>query len=134
MMYSIYNSDGQIVRILTCNNIQEQLNTGEGYLNGVYDDTKYYIENDKPVLMPVQPAGYYVFNYKTKTWIDPRTNDSQWEQVKAKRNKLLFASDWTQLPDAPQQNKQAWADYRQALRDVTLQTDPFKIVWPTKPE
>jgi len=67
MMYSIYNSEGRIVRILACNNIQEQLNTGEGYLNGVYDDTKYYIENDKPVLIPEQPAGYYVFDYK-KNW------------------------------------------------------------------
>jgi hypothetical protein len=26
-----------------------------------------------------------------------------------------------------------WSAYRQALRDVTTQTDPFSITWPTKP-
>ena len=34
------------------------------------------------------------------------------------RNQLLTASDWTQLPDAPV-NQEAWAVYRQALRDLT---------------
>jgi len=34
------------------------------------------------------------------------------------RNQLLTASDWTQLPDAPV-NREAWAAYRQALRDLT---------------
>jgi len=33
------------------------------------------------------------------------------------RNQLLTASDWTQLPDAPV-DKEAWAAYRQALRDL----------------
>ena len=34
------------------------------------------------------------------------------------RNQLLTASDWTQLPDAPV-DQEAWAAYRQALRDLT---------------
>lgn len=29
-------------------------------------------------------------------------------------------------------NKVAWATYRQALRDITLQADPLNIVWPAK--
>lgn len=43
-----------------------------------------------------------------------------WEGVRPKRNVLLAQSDWTQLPDAPLTNeqKQAWAEYRQALRDL----------------
>ena len=28
---------------------------------------------------------------------------------------------------------QAWRTYRQQLRDVTSQPDPFNIVWPTPP-
>jgi len=36
--------------------------------------------------------------------------------VRHYRNYLLLASDWTQLSDAPV-DRQAWADYRQALRD-----------------
>lgn len=38
------------------------------------------------------------------------------EQMRAIRNSLLAASDWAMASDAPT-DKQAWADYRQALRD-----------------
>ncbi len=54
-------------------------------------------------------------------------------EVRETRNALLSASDWTQLPDVPLAMTQAWADYRQALRDITLQPDPFNIIWPTPP-
>lgn len=39
------------------------------------------------------------------------------ERMRLHRNRLLAESDWTQLPDAPV-NRQAWAQYRQALRDL----------------
>ena len=54
---------------------------------------------------------------------------AQWNIIRAERNKLLAASDWTQLPDASA-DAAAWATYRQALRDVTTQANPFNIVWP----
>lgn len=56
-----------------------------------------------------------------------------WAYIRDKRNSLLAASDWTQLPDAPV-DAAAWAVYRQELRDITTQADPFNIIWPTKPE
>ena len=56
----------------------------------------------------------------------------QWQQVRDQRNELLAACDWTQLADAPVDDL-AWASYRQALRDITTQTDPFNIVWPVAP-
>lgn len=59
--------------------------------------------------------------------------DAQWAAIRAKRNDLLAASDWTQLPDAPV-NRAAWAVYRQELRDITEQANPFNIVWPQAPE
>ncbi|MBP47126.1 MAG: hypothetical protein CMH53_04240 [Myxococcales bacterium] len=50
-----------------------------------------------------------------------------------KRQGLLQASDWTQLPDVPV-DKPAWATYRQALRDITEQQDyPLLIDWPEAP-
>jgi hypothetical protein len=56
------------------------------------------------------------------------------ELAKAKRNRLLMNSDWTQLPDVPIDTKEVWAAYRQALRDVTDQPGfPFNIVWPVAP-
>jgi hypothetical protein len=55
------------------------------------------------------------------------------EQVRAERDALLAASDWTQVADGPV-DQAAWAVYRQALRDVTAQVGfPDAVVWPTKP-
>jgi hypothetical protein len=56
----------------------------------------------------------------------------QWTVVRAERNRLLADCDWTQLPDASA-DAAAWAVYRQALRDITDQSDPFNIQWPIKP-
>jgi len=54
-------------------------------------------------------------------------------QARAKRNALLTASDYTQLADSPR-DKQAWATYRRALRDITDQGGfPETIVWPVAP-
>lgn len=51
------------------------------------------------------------------------------------RDSLLTRSDWTQLPDVPSETKEAWAAYRQALRDITKQTGyPYEINWPTVPK
>lgn len=57
---------------------------------------------------------------------------SAWVGIRQKRNQLLSSSDWTQLPDAPV-DAAVWAEYRQALRDITDQEDPFKLVWPSEP-
>lgn len=56
----------------------------------------------------------------------------EWAMVRLERNSLLAACDWTQLSDAPVDNL-IWAVYRQSLRDITLQPDPFSIFWPTSP-
>jgi hypothetical protein len=58
--------------------------------------------------------------------------DRQWVEVRLERNRLLQLCDWTQLPDSPA-DKQAWASYRQALRDITQEPDPFAIIWPQPP-
>lgn len=51
-------------------------------------------------------------------------------EVRAERNQLLKETDWTQVLDAPI-DRTAYATYRQALRDVTLQEGfPFSVEWP----
>lgn len=60
--------------------------------------------------------------------------DAAWSGVRAQRDEKLSACDWTQLPDVPITNREAWVAYRQQLRDVTDQPDPRHIVWPTPPE
>lgn len=83
--------------------------------------------------LPDQPSPAHVFNWATKQWEDPRTPETEWPLVRSRRNQLLTASDWTQLPDVPLATKESWAVYRQALRDITQQADPFNIVWPVPP-
>ena len=48
------------------------------------------------------------------------TNEQKWEQIKLWRNWELGRTDWTQIADAPT-DKEAWATYRQALRDLPAQ-------------
>ena len=57
----------------------------------------------------------------------------EWTRVRKERNKHLAESDWTQLPDAPLTtlDKSDWSIYRQQLRDITEQADPFSLVWPS---
>ena len=47
-------------------------------------------------------------------------NEQKWEQIKLWRNAELNRTDWTQVLDSPA-DKQAWAIYRQALRDLPAQ-------------
>lgn len=61
--------------------------------------------------------------------------EQEWSRVRTQRNGKLVACDWTQFNDSPLSSaqKQKWEVYRQALRDITTQTDPFAIVWPVAP-
>jgi hypothetical protein len=57
-----------------------------------------------------------------------------WSQVRIQQKELLYKSDWTcSVTDYEVPNKADWVAYRQALRDVTTQSDPFAIVWPPVP-
>lgn len=87
---------------------------------------------------PVEIGGVWTRQWlvtdATEEQITERT-ESRWSAVRADRNARLAACDWTQLSDAPLTNVQtaAWAEYRQALRDITTQADPFDIAWPQAP-
>jgi hypothetical protein len=61
------------------------------------------------------------------------TNEQKWEQIRMWRNLELSQTDWTQLSDSPV-DKSAWAEYRQALRDLPKQGGSAdKVVFPEKP-
>jgi predicted metal-binding protein len=63
------------------------------------------------------------------------TQEEKAAAIRAERDALLIATDWTQLPDVPEDTRSAWAEYRQALRDVPEQKGfPENVVWPTKTE
>ena len=61
------------------------------------------------------------------------TDTQQAEAMREQRNTKLSETDWTQVADAPV-DKAVWATYRQALRDITIQSGfPWDINWPTEP-
>lgn len=100
-------------------------------------DTHYTVTHTNPSLVD----GKWVIGHDIIAYTDAELSDIQIEKLNKKeeflrneRNKLLKATDWTQVADAPV-DQAAWATYRQALRDITAQEGfPQDITWPTKPE
>jgi hypothetical protein len=95
------------------------------------DYTKNIIEGT-----PVLTNGVYYQNWIETNATESEINyrlENQWEEVRVIRNELLKESDWTQLGDISQPIKDLWSTYRQELRDVTNQQNPFNIEWPVKP-
>ena len=85
---------------------------------------------------PVLTDGVYYQNWiqinATESEINYRL-ENQWEEIRLIRNELLKESDWTQLSDVSQTIKDLWIVYRQELRNITNQENPFNIEWPVKP-
>ena len=61
--------------------------------------------------------------------------------LRMQRNQLIQETDWRATVDYPNPDKQAWLDYRQALRDLPATADPqldengqlTNVIWPTPP-
>jgi hypothetical protein len=89
------------------------------------------IEDTGQPLMPTAP--YMDWDEAGVCWVP--NIERAWVAVRAERNKRLTASDWSTLADVPMsdETRAAWMAYRQALRDVTSQTDPLAIEWPVPP-
>lgn len=66
----------------------------------------------------------------------PLTPEAAMAALRRRRDALLRESDHTQVPDFPisDEERAAWATYRQQLRDLPeTTTDPATVVWPTPP-
>lgn len=101
-------------------------------------------------VVQVQPAPAPTFDSATHRvrHVTPRLEGDQyieaWEliplpleqaqtNVRSLRDQKLAACDWTQIADAPV-DRDAWAQYRQALRDIPTQEGfPYNVSWPTSP-
>lgn len=85
---------------------------------------------------PILVEGVYYQNWEQTNASESEINsriEIKWEEIRQIRNELLLECDWTQLADIPTEIKTSWQSYRQELRDVTTQSNPFNIVWPVKP-
>ena len=100
-----------------------------------YDINDFTLAPDKPIISPSEKLEWDGTN-----WVVRSANSSelaiQWQAMKDQRKVLLQDSDifvirYTENGDpVPQDVK----DYRQSLRDITTQSDPFNITWPAKPQ
>lgn len=77
-----------------------------------------------------------------QNWIQTDASESEinarliqkWAEIREHRTELLKECDWTVLSDTPLSGSlENWKIYRQQLRDVTSQENPFNIVWPNQP-
>jgi hypothetical protein len=91
------------------------------------------------VTMPERPSPWHVWDWGVYAWVDPRTPEQRavdsWAEVRARRNALLAATDWRVAAAAEGGGSlpEPWRQYRQALRDITLQ-DLTTLTWPQPPE
>jgi hypothetical protein len=81
------------------------------------------------------PDGSYTATPRTAEDLAARqvtANTEKAKSVRASRDTMLAATDWTQCADISAAVKTQWAPYRKALRDVPQQAGfPFSVVWPT---
>lgn len=87
-------------------------------------------------LNPITPVidGDYVKEFEAVSLsTDEKTavDNQQLEKVRLERNEKLKESDWRASSDLTLSD--AWKTYRQNLRDITTQSDPWNITWPTEP-
>ncbi len=95
---------------------------------------EYVVDGGEPVFELVDGVARPVLDIREMT---QEEKVDAW--VRTPRNFDLAMSDWTQMPDAPlsKEQKAAWAQYRQELRDLTkVYADvqsPADVIPPTKP-
>jgi hypothetical protein len=98
------------------------------------DHTKNYTEGN-PTLSDGEYFQNWIESNASQQEIDIRVS-GQWDVIRSIRSEYLRECDWTQLRDSPlpESKRGEWVVYRQSLRDITKQTNPFNIVWPVKPQ
>jgi hypothetical protein len=146
--YIVYNkTTGEIIRNGMCSDDSFDLQASEleGLVEGIgtfftcfiKENAVHYYTAEQSVLKQTRQLYYMQWSNESFSWVDQRSNETrnveQWIIIKSQRNQLLISSDWTQMPDVSITTKAAWADYRQQLRDIPIQPDPFNIIWPTSP-
>lgn len=117
MIYMIYNkSDGKITRCVSCSVDNLVVNADEAVHEG-------------------SPGNYTHVINGSPVYRESGKNIPAIESIRNARTALLAACDWTQIPDVPlaPEQKQAWVEYRQQLRDFPDTCDPLNPVWPTPP-
>jgi len=109
-------------------NIVSSLAPGQDFC--IYGEVGTESDYDANVVFTIAPS-------EKPSWsaVQANRDPEQWTVVRGKRNNKLGSCDYTRLDDVPltDEKKAEWETYRQELRDITDQPDPFNIDWPTPP-
>ena len=149
--YVLYDESGEITSTGNCPNsdltlyarpnltlleISKYVSLNEGY---ILNNEFLPFTPEQKTLKDSRPYYPAKWNNTTMSWEDQRSQQEKIDQqgiiIKQQRDQLLQQSDWrvVKATDTGIPISQSWKDYRQALRDITTQTDPFNIIWPTPP-
>jgi hypothetical protein len=98
------------------------------------DDYTKNIEEGTPILSDSSYIQVWNITDATEEEISAKLEE-KWVEVRIMRDALLAQSDWTQFQDSPISGTTLveWQTYRQSLRDVTSQQNPYNLSWPAKP-
>jgi hypothetical protein len=126
-------------------NVEQRLAQLNDYISddGVYN-IKYYVgKRNAEEILDIDGKSHSPKQYVKSHFVgddtakDKRILDQKWADIRERRNRELTESDWV-VVKAKETHANAsipsdWVDYRTELRDITKQSDPDDITWPTKP-
>jgi hypothetical protein len=140
---------GYVIVECTDEDVNARLNQLDDYVSNSPDtgttyNIKYYaskrnaeeiLDNDGNSHDPKQYVqSHFVGQDDTK---DARILAEKWANVRAERDRLIAATDWRVIvaseSDEGSDLPTKWKTYRKGLRDITEQSDPDNITWPTEP-
>ena len=123
MKYALYEkATGKIVSVVQSTDRPQEFDDALGYAD--------FPEDADPRCCVVSDG---VVTQKADADLEQEDITRAWLMLRRKRASMLSHSDWTQVPDAPV-DREAWAAYRQALRDLPANTtDPRNPDWPVQP-
>lgn len=88
-----------------------------------------HVSEDEILIEHIEPI-----EIPTEAEVSSIMRDVQLGKVRAQREPLLIEADWRiNRAEDNGEDLSALRAYRQALRSVTLQADPWAVEWPAKP-
>tara|TARA_R100000544_G_C2173945_1_gene33598 strand:- start:89 stop:388 length:300 start_codon:yes stop_codon:yes gene_type:complete len=67
--------------------------------------------------------------------IDVKIKEDSLNHLRNTRTQKLETTDWSQLEDVPEETKLKYKNYRQSLRDITIDyINVDSVVWPEEPK
>lgn len=139
-LITYYKSTGKIKNVITTNAPLTIDNYVDSDFSAIIVEAavsadEYYVKDNSVLPYPDKPDdGFYSWDGQSWTIDLERAR----QRALGLRWAYLQESDWTDTVSAPTRlgvvRHQAWQDYRQELRDITLQDNyPTEVVWPLAP-